>query len=136
MVHALKEAHRVLKPGGALIDLRPTRRNRRVELELPAARLYIGEIDSSHSCPDHVAADEALRLALAAGEFRLEHNESFEFVTDLDSPADLREYASSLRRSVTPKSLLRRVEDLTATETDDYIIRCRREMMIARYRRQ
>ena len=47
MVHALSEVRRVLRPGGSLIDLRPTARNRQVELELSEARLHIGEIDAS-----------------------------------------------------------------------------------------
>ncbi len=136
MVHALLEVERGLKSGGCLIDLRPAMRNRRVELELARARLYIGEIDSSPTFPDHVAADEALAAVVASGRFRLEHRAAFEYVSELDSAADLREYAASLRRSITPEAVLRRVEALTADEADDFVIRIRREMVIARYRRQ
>lgn len=60
MVHALSEVHRVLKPGATLIDLRPDTSNRRVELELAEARLYIGEIDSAITFADHVVADDTL----------------------------------------------------------------------------
>ena len=135
MVHALEEAHRVLKPGGALIDLRPGARNRLVELELDGATLNVGEIDSSHSYPDHEAADEALRQACAAGLLRAEHHARFEFVTDLDSAADFREYAATLRRSIAPDWLPRRIETLTADLQGDWLIKARRAMTIARYRR-
>jgi len=135
MVHALSEARRALKPGGRLIDLRPTMRNRTVELELPGATLYIGAIDSSSTFPDHVAANEALDAALAAGEFRLEHKTTFEILSDLDTLADLREFKRGLRRSVMPDSIFERIEALTADEPADYLIRIRREMLIARYRR-
>ena len=135
MVHALSEARRALKPGGRLIDLRPTMRNRTVELELPGATLYIGEIDSSSTFPDHVAANDALDAALAAGEFRLEHKTTFEILSDLDTLADLREFKRGLRRSVMPDSIFERIEALTADEVDNYLIRIRREMLIARYRR-
>jgi len=135
MVHALSEARRALKPGGRLIDLRPTMRNRTVELELPGATLYIGEIDSASTFPDHVAANEALDAALAAGEFRLEHKTTFEILSDLDTLADLREFKRGLRRSVMPDSIFERIESLTADEVDNYLIRIRREMLIARYRR-
>ena len=40
MVHALREAHRILRPGGILIDLRPAAKHRRIGLgEGPAWRL-------------------------------------------------------------------------------------------------
>ena len=135
MVHALEEAHRVLKPGGGLIDLRPSARNRLVELDLGGAALRLGEIDSSHSFPDHAAADEALRWACGAGRLRAEHHAQFEFVTDMDSAADFRQYAASLRRSIVPAWLLERVESFTADLAGDCLIRARREMTIARYRR-
>lgn len=135
MVHALSEARRVLKRGGRLLDLRPTMRNRRVELLMPDATLFIGEIDSSRSCSDHVAANDALDRALAAGDFKREHRTTFQIRTDLDSLADLREFRSALRSSVMPESLFARIEALIADEPAEALIRIRREMLIARYRR-
>ena len=136
MVDALSEARRALKPGGCLIDLRPTTRNRSVELELESATLFIGEIDSSSTIPDHVSANDALDAAQAAGDFRLEHKTSFQYVSDLDTLADLREFQAGLRRSVLPESIFRRIEELIADEGDCALIRIRREMLIARYRRR
>ena len=133
MVRALSEARRVLKRGGRLIDIRPTMRNRRVELLLLDATLFIGEIDSSSTMSDHVAANEALDATLAAGEFKLEHHATFEIRTDLDSLADLREFRSGLRRSVMPELIFERIAALIADEPAEKIIRIRREMLIARY---
>ena len=135
MVHALSEARRALKPGGRLIDLRPTTRNRSIELALSSATLCIGEIDSTSTFSDHVAADAALEAALAAGELRLEHRTTFHFLSDLDSLADLREFQRGLRRSVMPESIFQRIQALTADEDASYLIRIRREMLIARYRK-
>lgn len=135
MVHALSEAGRVLRPGGLLIDLRPTARNRRVELELAEARLHIGEIDSSNSAAEKRMADEALQATLERGLFRAEHQARFEFVTDLDTLEDLREFGTRLRRSVMPEGLPRRIAALTAGGGEDYLIRIRREMIIWRLRR-
>ncbi len=134
MVHALAEAQRVLKRGGTLIDLRPTTQNRQVEVELAGLRLRIGEIDSSHNLPEHAVADAALAAALASGALIAEHEERFEYITELDTAADLRAFAAELRRSVTPAALLRQAEQLTADTDSDYIIRIRRQMRIARYR--
>lgn len=135
MVRALSEARRALKPGGRLIDLRPTMGNRRVELALPDTTLFIGEIDSSSTVSDHIAANDALAAALAAGEFRLEHCTTFHIQHDLDTLADLREIKAGLRRSVMPELIFQRIEALIADEPGDTLIRIRREMLIARYRR-
>ncbi len=134
-MHALSEVRRVLKPGGRLIDLRPTMRNRTIELELPTARLHIGEIDSSSTFPDHVAANAALDAAMTAGEFSLKHMTNFYYMSDLDSLADLRDFKAGLRRSVLPESIFERIEALTTDEPAGYLIRIRREMLIARYRK-
>ena len=134
MVHALQEIHRVLKVGGSLIDLRPAISNRTVEIELSYARLHVGEIDSVVTIPDHLAADRALQNQIAAGLFRAEYEENFELVTELDTLVDLLEYAASLRQSVLPEAVLQRVEAIIADETEDFSIRTRREMVIARYR--
>ncbi len=135
MVHALSEARRVLLPGGRLIDLRPTMHNRRVELDLPGATLFMGEIDSSSTFPDHVAANEAIDAALSAGNFRLEHLTTFSIAHDLDTLADLREFKAGFRRSVMPDSIFEQISAITAGRPVDYVIRIRREMLVARYRR-
>lgn len=135
MVHALSEARRVLAPGGRLIDLRPTMLNRRVELDLPGATLFMGEIDSSSTCADHVVANETLDAALSAGNLRLEHLTAFPIAQDLDSLDDLREFKAGLRRSVMPESIFAQIDAIIADRPADYIIRIRREMQIARYRK-
>ena len=134
MVHALQECQRVLRAGGTLIDLRPGQRNRQVELELPSARLHLGEIGSASPTDDDLAADAALRQATGAGLFRLEHDERLEYVTEMDTLDDLREFGETLRRSAMPAALIERASQLTADEPE-FIIRVRRQMLIARYRR-
>ena len=134
MVHALREVHRVLQPGGSLIDMRPARENRSVEVDLGGTRLHIGEIDSSRSISDLAAADAVLRDAIKSGRFRAEHEVQFVYHTALDTAADLRQYADSLRRSIAPPELLERAESLTRDESDSGI-HIARKIDIARYRR-
>jgi len=135
MVHALSEVWRARKTGGRLIDLRPTMRIRSVELALGGATLFIGEIDSSHTFSDHVDANEALDAALADGVFRREHWATFSIVSDLDTLADLRDFQGNLRRSVMPESLFERIAALTADVETEFLIRIRREMLIASSRK-
>ncbi|MCY4145921.1 MAG: hypothetical protein OXE95_05650 [Chloroflexi bacterium] len=134
MVHALSEVWRTLKAGGWLIDLRSTKSDRRIELDMPGGCLEIGEIDASATRPGRDAADAALRSALAAGQFRAQHNALFNIIVDCDSVTDLRDYAQRLCRSRLPDFVLPRIEALTAN-ADDCLIRIHREMTIALYRR-
>ena len=135
MVHALKEIHRLLKTGGTLIDLRPHYKNRDVLLELPSATLSVGEIDSTATVSDQLAANDAIQQAVDLGFYTLEHQTDFTIYIDLDTADDLRNYGDSLRRSILPDEVLQRVIDLTADESNDYSIRIRRALTIARYRK-
>lgn len=134
MVHALSEVRRTLKIDGWLIDLRPTKSDRRIELDMPGGCLAIGEIDASATSPERDAADAALHAAMAANHFCVRHSALFEIIVDCDSADDLREYAKGLRRSRLPDYVLPRIEALT-THADDFLIRIHREMTIALYRR-
>lgn len=67
MVHALHEAHRVLKPGGVLIDLRPAPKHRRVGLGEGQPWRLIGVMREKFD--DDRAADHAVRRVLREGLF-------------------------------------------------------------------
>lgn len=135
MVHALREIHRILKPNGKLIDLRPHIDNRQLWVELASATLFAGEIDSSATVNDHLVADRALQKVIDDGLLTLEHQTEFELFTDLDTVDDLLDYRNSLRSSILPDDVVQQVSNLTADETDDYRIRIRRMLTIARYRK-
>ena len=135
MVHALREIHRVLKPNGTLIDLRPHFGDRIVEVMLSVATVRAGEIDSSATETDKYEANTAIQKVVADGLFRLEHDEVFNYVADIDTVDDLREYGESLEESILPETVVAQVEALIADETDDFSIQVRRPMMIARYHR-
>ena len=135
MVHALREIHRILKPRGTLIDLRPHSTNRQVLVELSYATLNAGEIDSSRSVADRLAADHVIEQAVKDKLFTLEHHTHFELYTDLDTVDDLREYGKSFNRSVLPEAVIQQVERLTHDENDDFSIRVQRPFTIARYRK-
>ena len=135
MVHALKEIHRVLKPNGTLIDLRPNLGNRPIEVVLSNATLRAGEIDTSASAPDSHASNAAIKQVVADGLFKLEYDEEFEYIADLDTVADLHEYSKTLKQNILSEATVAQVEALISDETDDFSIRIRRSMIIARYRR-
>lgn len=72
MVDALREAWRVLRPSGQLLDLRPYAAPWRLEISGQAATRTAGFIDGSLKKRDDIACDAALDHMLNAGYFRKE----------------------------------------------------------------
>lgn len=122
MVHALREIHRVLTPGGLLADLRPDRRleggkrrrdvlaklrYRRGQREIPVGVLQEG------SFADDEAADRAVRRVLREDLFVLESSETLPFhfyFRDLESADD---YLTTRETANVDLPTRRRLEVLT-----------------------
>lgn len=83
MVHALTQAHRVLRPRGYLVDYRPDRdptgrRRKRLEVSVTVGRNEVpaGVLEETASYyPDYVASDRAVRRVLAKRFFVLRMSE-------------------------------------------------------------
>ncbi len=88
MVHALQESHRVLKPNGILIDLRPAPRHRRVGLGTGRRWQLVGVM--REQLDDDLAADRAVAQVLRAGLFRREMRFEFELDRVMDTMEDFR----------------------------------------------
>ena len=69
MVHALREAHRVLKPDGLLLDLRPGPVHRRVGIEIDGQ--YSPVATMNESLQDDYAANRAVTEVIQDGWFKL-----------------------------------------------------------------
>jgi SAM-dependent methyltransferase len=102
MVHALYEAHRVLKPDGILIDLRPALKHRHAGLVLsPADGLGHGSDFKSlgvmrEDFTDDRAANRAVAHVVREGLFRRESRAEFDLDPMMDSLDDLREWLDDL----------------------------------------
>src|SRR5262245_63100528 len=75
MVHALREAHRVLKRDGVALDLRPAAVHRRVGITTGGRTRLIGVMRESFD--DERAADRAVARTVRDGLFRVERRTSF-----------------------------------------------------------
>src|SRR2546428_10689223 len=88
MVHALREAHRVLRPGGILVDLRPAPKHRRVGLGQGRRWRLVGvmreEFDEDRS------ANRAVAQALREGFFRRGARAEFLLDREMDTLDDFR----------------------------------------------
>jgi hypothetical protein len=70
MVHALTEAHRVLKSNGILIDVRPGAKHRRAGLGEGKSWRFVGAMREPFD--DDIAADRAVGQVVHEGLFRRE----------------------------------------------------------------
>jgi len=68
MVHALREAHRVLKPDGLLLDLRPGAVHRRVVIEVDSQYKQLAIMNES--LKDDFAANRAVAEIIQEGLFK------------------------------------------------------------------
>src|SRR5580765_340627 len=111
MVHALHEAHRVLKPNGILIDLRPAAVHRRVSLLQGDALLPVGVMREKFD--DDRAADKAVAHVVSEKLFKAEGRTRFACSRVMDNLVEFEkwlDYSIKLRKLPPHDWLVRKVE--------------------------
>lgn len=96
MVHALKEAHRVLRPEGLLIDLRPAAEHRRVGLGANRNWRLVGVM--RESLEEDRAANAAIHAVIRGGLFRTLRRSRFSLDREADSVDELRSWLEDFTR--------------------------------------
>ena len=94
MVHALSEIHRVLAPGGTLVDARPDSRvPAYAERRTPRGFQRFGVVKTSRlELANDRTADAAITLVVREGLFKRRRRGRFWHLVPFDTLADLREY--------------------------------------------
>jgi len=116
MVHALRQVHRLLKPDGTLLDLRPAVKHRQVGLGEGKRWAFVAWM--REDLTDDRAANRALKRAAALGLFQPESNREFDLDRVMDTLEDFREWMSDFPSGkLAPEDdrLYRRVERALAT---------------------
>jgi hypothetical protein len=90
MVHALKEARRVLKPNGLLIDLRPAAVHRRVGISCSGRWRQIGVM--REPLDDDRAANRAVLGVLKGGLLKRESRTQFDCLRVMDTLDEFRDF--------------------------------------------
>lgn len=119
MVHALREAHRVLKPNGILFDMRPGVKHRRVGLWQTGHWRTVGTMRETFE--DDRAADAAVAQVLRQGLFRAEGQTRLELARYMDTLADFRGWLEEYYRFSNLAShdwLVQRIDNKLSNESD------------------
>lgn len=100
MVHALREAHRVLRPDGIVADLRPAAKHRRVGVGIGRRWRLVGVMRESFD--KDRAADRAVSAVVKAGIFRRGVRAEFLVDREMDRLEDFRAWLKDFdeRRSL------------------------------------
>jgi hypothetical protein len=115
MVHALREAHRVLRPQGLLIDLRPAAVHRRVGIVMGGE--YRFKWFTRERFDDDAAADNAVAAVISDGLLRPEGRTRFPCYRVMDTLEDFRAWMNdNIRKEklVDHDWLIRRLEKAIA----------------------
>ncbi len=96
MVHALREAHRVLKPTGILIDLRPAASHRRAGLGSGRNWKLVGVLHES--LDDDRAANRAVAAVIGQDLFRPVRRLRFDLDRVMDTPDEFRLWLEDFSR--------------------------------------
>ena len=139
MVDALREAHRVLAPGGTVVDVRPLTARVVIELVTADRADLAAEADAYGAAEDDASADAAVRHAVSCGWFAFQRSDRFDFEVYCDTAADLKAYAEMGRRmrdaSIPYEDLERRRREVSASTEHAARLRCHRPKMLSVYLR-
>ena len=92
MVHALKQIHSLVAPGGCLIDMHPNGEPPPITVRLGSEHHLVGWIRETIEYDPYELADEALETAVSLNLYNLRTQDTFAFTTTFDSLPDLQQY--------------------------------------------
>ena len=97
MVHALEEIHRLLKPGGFLIDIHPVAEDSSIEIHQNGKIDLVGHLHVHQWCVDFEEADKALAEIIRRGIYAVEQKGIFDTLTYYDSATEM---GTALKQSI------------------------------------
>ena len=104
MVHALREAERVLVPKGTLVDLRPLSTSFPIDAVSESCEIRMGTADGTATVADDRAADRAMAMEVESGRLLPRCRTELEVRYYWDTTADMADWMRTGRavKPVTP----------------------------------
>ncbi len=139
MVHALKEIHRVLVPGGLLIDLRPMLDEWPVEVvSLREVRKTGRMADDPSGVADDEATNQSIAYAKAQQWFKREAEEFFVYAYSWDTPKEMEESLTEDWHDLVSLDEVgwKATRSAWALANGDARVRLKVKMLIARWKKQ
>ena len=112
MVHALRQAHRVLKDDGYLLDLRPAPTLRHVGIEVNDSYQQVAIM--KEKLDDLIAADLAVNEMVKVGHLKLKSRSWFDCTRRMDSYREFQSWLQDpgrLRKLSSPERILETVKE-------------------------
>lgn len=138
MVHALKEAHRILVPHGIMIDVRPLSVDIPLEIIYRGGRDSAGILDLSPDIDKDIAADRAIESVVKDHIFTQSKVEIFDFAyywkTIKGMEEDLEEYWKD--DVIVPEEVIQRAHMLFKKRHPQTKIRVGVQMKLGKYEKQ
>jgi hypothetical protein len=138
MVHALKEAHRILVPHGIMIDVRPLSVDIPLEIIYRGGRESAGILDLSPDIDKDIAADRAIESVVKDHIFTQSKVEIFDFAyywkTIKGMEEDLEEYWKD--DVIVPEEVIQRAHMLFKKRHPQTKIRVGVQMKLGKYEKQ
>jgi hypothetical protein len=127
--------HTALRPGGHLLDLHPDALHAPVEICVGDAIVPLGHLDDTRHIHDVHVARAARQAVIDAGQFVLERETRFTFVTHFDTVESWLTYmAEHMQKAVIPAELGARARELLPPGAAGEV-RIPRQIYAARLRR-
>jgi hypothetical protein len=137
MVHALRDAWRVLGLNGALVDLRPLSVSFPVDAIVGSDAIRVGEASAATGAEDDLAANRSIRAQVESGWLTPRHRAEFDIHFYWDTTAEMADYMRSGRtlKRVTPwySEIDAALQALSGRARSSPRLRCTRRMMLGSY---
>ena len=137
-MHALKEAHRNLVPGGIMIDLRPLSLDIPLEIICHGGRESAGMIDTSPGIDLDKAADQAIDTVLKDRTYKELYKEYFDFAYYWKSIKEMEDDLEEFWKDdvILPEGVIERAHMLFNKQHPGTQIRVALKMKLGKYVRQ